>query len=242
MVHGAPDYGIYAPKATIISIEDLGELAVRLGSIVNFDRKGDVMWLDDFEDDISKWKSQLTGDRGSVLWSPNHPHSKGFSLKATTGATNEDEVYLSKFFAPPVLSRIGYEYHFTSHEKLGYIIFALQVMEGGSRKLASVKYTRATQLWQRFVTDVGWVDLSPTMELEEGEYAYNTVKFVLDFVTNYQVSLIVNKTTYDLSSFPLRTRDWDYEDGMKAEITIRNNSAAAAIIYFDSVIITQNEP
>jgi len=242
MVHGGPDYGIYAPKTTIISIEDLGELAARLGSIVNFDRKGDVLWLDDFEDDISKWRSQLTGDRGSVLWSPNHPHSKGFSLKATTGETNEDEVSLTKWFASPVLSRIGCEYHFTSHEKLGYIAFANQIMPGTGRYTGSVKYTRATKTWQYYDATEGFTDLSPTMELEEGEYAYNAVKLVMDFTTNYYVSLIVNKTTYDLSSYPLRSLDWAYEPGMRPQITIQNNSAAAAIIYFDNVIITQNEP
>jgi len=242
MVHGGPDYGIYAPKTTIISIEDLGELAVRLGSIVNFDRKGDVLWLDDFEDDITKWESELTGDRGSVLWSPNHPQSKGFSLKATTGDTNEDEVLLSKWFASPVLSRIGCEYHFISHNKLGYIIFANQIMPGVGRKWGSVKYTRATQTWQYYDVTLGWTDLSPTMELEEGEYTYNAVKLVLDFVTNYYVSLIVNKTTYDLSSYPLKPQAWLYEPGLRPTITIRNNSAAAAIVYFDSVVITQNEP
>ena len=79
MAHGARDFGIYAPKETIVTIEDLGELAVRLGSPVNYDRKGDVVWVDGFEDGIDKWDIDLTLGRGSFTWESAHSRDGGFS-------------------------------------------------------------------------------------------------------------------------------------------------------------------
>ena len=55
MGHGYPDYGTQGPVSTVHSIQDLGELAVRLGSIVTFDRRGNVLWLDGFDSGIGAW-------------------------------------------------------------------------------------------------------------------------------------------------------------------------------------------
>jgi len=54
MAHGTPDWGVTASKKTIYSLHDMGELAVRLGSIVSFDRRGDVIFSDSFQNGLGK--------------------------------------------------------------------------------------------------------------------------------------------------------------------------------------------
>jgi len=242
MVHGAPDYGIYHPKTTIISIEDLGELAVRLGSIVNFDRKGDVVWFDDFESGINQWHATTTGDRGTVLWKPTRPRNGGFSLEMVTGATNGDGVTLSKYFTLPVPSRMGFEYHFTNHLKMQHIIFGQTLSEDTARKIGNIKYDVILGLWYYYKEDVGFVALTPAMALDTSTKAFHSVKIVLDFTTNYFVSLTVNKTFYDLSSYPLRSQTLAFTPSLLLNVTVKNNSANAATVYLADVIVTQNEP
>jgi len=242
MVHGAPDFGVYTPKSTVVTLEDLAEQAVRLGSIVNFDRKGDVVWFDDFEDGIEQWTVTLTGNRGSALWSPTKPRNGSFSFELITGATNEDEVAITKYFSLPALSRMGFEYHFTSHAKLQYIIFGQAMSEDTARKIGSIKYDKVAETWYYYKEDVGWVALFPTMHLDDGGSAFHSVKIVLDFTTNYYVSLLVDKTLYDLSSYPLRSQTLAFTPSLLIQVTTRNNSAFAATVYLDDVIVTQNEP
>ncbi|GAH95398.1 unnamed protein product, partial [marine sediment metagenome] len=41
-MRGQPDYAALAPKEIAASISDMGEVAARLGSIVTYDKRGDV--------------------------------------------------------------------------------------------------------------------------------------------------------------------------------------------------------
>jgi len=49
MPRGHPDYGQAGPTSLIATVPDLGELAARLGSNNTWDRRGFILWYDDFE-------------------------------------------------------------------------------------------------------------------------------------------------------------------------------------------------
>ncbi|GAH83946.1 unnamed protein product, partial [marine sediment metagenome] len=66
MPRGQPDFGMYASASTIGSVSDLAELAVRLGSINIFDRRGKVIDFDDFEDVRKGWEFELLGGATAV--------------------------------------------------------------------------------------------------------------------------------------------------------------------------------
>ncbi|GAI56753.1 unnamed protein product, partial [marine sediment metagenome] len=79
MAHGQPDFGMYQIAKTIYRLADMGELAVRLGSIVTHDRRGDVIWMDNFDSGIAKWYQFASDDDGLVEWSAERSRSGGFS-------------------------------------------------------------------------------------------------------------------------------------------------------------------
>ena len=66
MAGETPDYGRLSAQATVFPVTDLGELAARLGSIVSHDRRGDVIWLDGFEDGLDKWQPTTSGSGAAV--------------------------------------------------------------------------------------------------------------------------------------------------------------------------------
>ncbi|GAI49683.1 unnamed protein product, partial [marine sediment metagenome] len=61
MSRGQPDYGSSAVKEVAGTLADMGELAARLSSIVEYDRRGDVVYLDDFEEPVLKWSPLAAG-------------------------------------------------------------------------------------------------------------------------------------------------------------------------------------
>ncbi|GAI87669.1 unnamed protein product, partial [marine sediment metagenome] len=90
MAHGQPDFGMYAAKETVASLADVGELAARLGSIVAQDRRGDVIFLEDFEAPILNWTG-AGPDHGEVqrLY-PDAACMGSQCVYLQTGATAED--------------------------------------------------------------------------------------------------------------------------------------------------------
>jgi len=242
MVHGGPDFGLYTPKTTVISIEDLGELAARLGSIVNFDRKGDVLWFDDFEEGIDKWVKVLTGDRGSVEWSAAYPYTKGFSALLTTGTTDEDLIGITRYFAAPVLSKIGFEITFTIDENVLEASFIIYLDDGTNIHMARIFYVQASKTWQYYDSEGDPQDLSPTIYLARGGHRPNTLKLVVDFTTGYYSHLKVNDTTFDLSTYQYRKTTGGSYKHCYFYFKIQNNAAVEATSYIDNAVVTQNEP
>lgn len=51
----APDFDKYLRNSKRHSVQDLGEVSVRLGSINTYDRRGEVLFLDDFRHGIEGW-------------------------------------------------------------------------------------------------------------------------------------------------------------------------------------------
>lgn len=55
MPHGRPDYFNLSPIVQIHATEDVGELAVRLGSFDSYDRRGNVLYMHSFADGLGAW-------------------------------------------------------------------------------------------------------------------------------------------------------------------------------------------
>jgi hypothetical protein len=93
--HGYPDYG-NDPLALALQVTDLGELAARLGSPYNILRSGKVIYMDTFEDGITRWISSISGD-GTVTQSTNKPYSGLNSLMITPSSTLNNFVGIYKY-------------------------------------------------------------------------------------------------------------------------------------------------
>ena len=66
MARGGPDYGASSARYTIFPVTDLGELAVRLGSPVAYDRQGNVIYTESFENGLAGWDTDTSGAGASV--------------------------------------------------------------------------------------------------------------------------------------------------------------------------------
>jgi len=55
MPHGAPDDSNVLKIGEDYRLDDLSELAARLGSIVNYRRTGDVYFMEDFSYGLERW-------------------------------------------------------------------------------------------------------------------------------------------------------------------------------------------
>ncbi|GAH53184.1 unnamed protein product, partial [marine sediment metagenome] len=184
MAHGQPDFGIYAAKKTVSGLADLGELAARLGSIVTFDRRGDIVWFDDFEGEVDKWYQEPSGTDAAIVVSPDAARNGSFSAKLTTGDEVNDFATIIHYLPYPVTSRVGFEISFNVENDLSELIFSQRLYDGSYEHYARLRYLPATDVLQYLDSEAEWQDLVTGLVLWAATYAFHTVKLVIDLDTH----------------------------------------------------------
>ena len=242
MTHGHPDYGIGAPVGTIYPILDVGELAARLGSPVTFDRRGNVMWYDDFEHGPNKWATSLMGAGGSVAITNEKARTGAVSCKLITGNATDDYAHIIHREPYPVLSKLGLEFSLLTAEEKAVLYFILDIYTGTYRHSAGIKLELETHTWYYRKSTGAWVALPTTAKLTQSSYTFHTVKLVIDTLTRYYMRFIGDNVSYDMSALNYRYVADNTDPLIKVQISFYPTEDASKTIYYDDVIITQNEP
>ncbi|GAH57763.1 unnamed protein product, partial [marine sediment metagenome] len=127
--HGKPDWGMQV-KSTVYTLDELSELAVRLGSEVFFDRRGDVLLIDNFENGrtMSFWEKDGAGSE--VVITADHARSGGYSTKLVGGSTDDLYADISYRLTYPVVSKFGFETHFSIPTQFDRIEFTVWYYTG----------------------------------------------------------------------------------------------------------------
>lgn len=242
MPHGQPDFGMYAVKETVSGLADIGELAVRLGSIVTFDRRGDVYWFDDFEDDITKW--MVGGDDATyeVVWSPVATHKGAFSIELKAGSGGSYYAYMRKYAAPIPLTRLGFECWYTINSNSEYIDITIGRCESGEVTYGTLRLKPATRELQYEDSKGNYQTFKTLASLETTVYHFAPMKLVIDLVTGKYVRALFLDKEYDLSSYSLRTASTAAKLSTWMQIYHKGEDGTNRSIYVDNVILTQNEP
>ena len=244
MAHGAPDYGVSASKSTVYSLQDMAELAARLGSIVTFDRRGDVIWFDDFEDGIGKWSLDGLGTGNAQEWSSVTSRSRGFSLKLTCGSDNLMLAVAWRLFAFPTLSKHGFEFSFSypDEDQVKSISIWVAIYDGVNILEAELAYEREPKTLKYYGANYDYVNLRTDLSLYGDETLTHTFKLVLDPIKKEYVRAIVNERTYDLSGNGMPYWADDRTPRVEVLIGLLGVAGVNCIAYIDDFIFTQNEP
>ena len=242
MAHGQPDFGQFTGKTTTYALSDMAELAARLGSIDTFDRRGDVVWLDNFEDNIDKWEILLGGVGAAAVLSTEAARNGARSAKLTTGNLANNYALIRKHLPSPVPSKVGFEVSFTVDDDLNGLYFALQLLDGVNRHVAMINYHPDTD--RLYYYDNAGVEqlIAAGLNLQAAIYHFHTLKLVADMVNYRYVRLILNEVTYDLSNFTMQAIPDATLPTLWAYVAAFTGVAANLSIYVDDAIITQNEP
>lgn len=242
MPHGGPDWGTLGPLGTIYTIEDLGELAARLGSIVTFDRRGNVVWLDDFESGIGKWEPYFVGTGAALASTSEAARNGAFSAELTKGTDTSDHTQMGHTWYYPTVSKVGFEVSFTSNGNLTYIIFRQQLFDGTNRHWAELRYDHITNKLQYLDKNEAYQDLATNLVLTVGYYAFHTIKIVIDIATRKYVRVILDNVEYDMSTIDYRVTAPFAILSWVQVVKIDEGIAGNQSICVDDVILTQNEP
>jgi hypothetical protein len=221
----------------------LAEQAARLGSISTFDRRGEVMFQDSFEDNLNRWVLSGAGAGYSAALSTNAARSGARSVKMITGATSGNSCVITRNLAYPALNQFGLEAHITSSVDLLKQL-TLYFVAGATAYYASLRHDGANGKLQYLNTGGTYTDIvAVAMAIDPSWNLFNSFKIVANPLTRKYVRAIVNDVSYDLSTVALRPVFFGgLTTYMAAEITIGTQENASRFAYVDDAIVTSNEP
>jgi len=244
---GRPDYSAPAPigqipKPTTYTLSDMAELAARLGSINTFDRRGDVIWLDDFEDNINKWWVYGGTAGYSFAQSNERARSGALSGKLVTGGIGENWLAVQSGIFYPVLSRVGYEISVHLHDDVETFIHYFWSQDGTHKNWFGLSWEQATRKLSVYDKTLGWTSVDNDIYLWAGGRVFSTLKLVVDLTTLKYVRAIINREAFDLSAYTVPQTALVGPPSLQIVAWIVGNPGTTPSVYIDDAIITQNEP
>jgi len=242
MVRGQRDYGMYAPKEATASVSDMGEVASRLGSIVTYDKRGDVVDLDSFETPLLRWKVTTVGATAYARFDTENCRTGSQSVKLHTHGAALDIIYLNKK-VPILLSKsLGIEISFGKLLETQWLIGYLSHYSG--TRLSQIGFYIDFNVNRIFVfsTAGAWVEVAAGVKATNAYFFFDTIKVVADFSAEYYKRLLFNSMEYDISTIPLRAINLITSPYLEPQFSLDNQGAVAGDVWLDAYILTQAEP
>ncbi|GAI60610.1 unnamed protein product, partial [marine sediment metagenome] len=113
MVHGAPDNFEVQQKVTTFRLDDMAELAVRLGAVNSADRLGDVYFFDNFANGLGNWETIPAGTGSGISSSGSIFKHKSWSCKLIGGSALGNYAYITSRQSYSQPSKMGLEVNFS---------------------------------------------------------------------------------------------------------------------------------
>lgn len=242
MPRGQPDYGMYSVKEVGGSLADMADLAVRLGSIVEYDRRGDIIFLDDFEELILKWNTPVTGV-GYVRLDSTIAKSGSQSVKLYTDAGGADTAALAKYFVVLGVLRVGIEISLSDLTDDADFIFHMTYWDGTTSWRARLWFDHSATTFYVFdeIRD-DWVEVVNYGSLRRGAKLFFPIKLVMDFVNHTYLRVMIGGSEYDLSAYTFQPIGGAGGIYLLTQFTLLNTAAVNNQCWVDDFILTMNEP
>jgi len=242
MARGTWDYGVYQTKRVGATLADMADLAVRMGSIVEYDRRGDIVSLDDFENTIIKWVGFIVG-AGAIALDSTTAKSGSQSLKITTGVLGGNRTIIRKSLITLGTLKVGAEISLCSLQAGCDFYLAILYWDGTIGRRANIWYDHSLTTF--FVEDTvagNWTFVANVGAMRAGEHLFYPMKLVADFTTNLYARFLFGGAEHPIDTIVIPPIVLAGAPYFRADIEVRNILAASEDAWVDDFIFTQNEP
>ena len=242
MAHGTPDWGLIGPKTVTYGLDDMGELAARLGSPVIWDRRGDVILLDSFEAGLGLCHITTVNPGDYYRRTTEGSLHGGLALLLHADGLATSYARAEWFSTLPGNQQVGFELSFGA--RYGYEALHWQIIwfDGTNLTLAEIRYVRASRDLEYLDSAGNYQTLQAALDLYVLLMAVHVFKLVVDFATGYYVRLIMGHHTFDMSTYALRTAASAIYPVLNARFWIDGEANEGGEAIVDRCILTQNEP
>jgi len=242
MPHGAPDWSNVVKPTVVHRLDDMAEAVVRLGSIITFDRRGDVVWFDSFKHGHNQYIKIASGTGAKVEVSTDCFRNHGFSLKLTAGSDAFRSAGIRRYF--PILESgpHGIEFSFTLTSHMEKIDLSIICRDKDIESKFEVYYSLPELRIYYLNENNTFVVLDEDVVLVSAWSFFHTWKLVWNSETGFYIRLLLDNKTYDMADKRAYVRTYIAPDYYHVALTLYGEAGYNPVIYLDDVIFTINEP
>jgi len=241
MPRGAPDYSNVRAGEPLHRLDDMAELAARLGSPVTHHRGGYIVFLDSFESGIASWQTGTSGSGASITVSSQNKRTGAFSVKMVAGSNASRSAQISRAFPHPTETVYGFEVSVMFLSAPQYLILTLSKRDGTQEHQFQVMYMSVEKEIVVTIPGGSSVVVIDDIELFVGSGLFHTFKLICDYENERYYSLTVDERIVDLSGYEPYTFNYSSSPHTNVVITVYSNVGENDTIYVDDVILTQGE-
>ena len=242
MVRTAPDYSNVRSEAPLHRLDDMAELAARLGSIATFDRAGRIVWLDDFSKGLGSWITVTNGTGADVSLVTTYPEFPPFCVLMTGGADDQRLALLIQYFAPQELSKLGTELSAGFYSDWDVFSIIMYRFDGTTRYEASVRLDYGNSRVDIKDHNGVWQKIADLPNLRQGNGCYHKIKLVADFENNVYHRLVLNQRGYKITEYAMQESASGQGEHFQLHVSHVSRAGWNDAVRVDGVVITQNEP
>lgn len=243
MTHGREDWAGTAQISGLWGVSDLGELAARLGAYSRFDRRGNLVWYNSFENGLCGWSQDA-----EVLGATYDLFSFGsltgpLALRMTASPDGETSAQLHVNLPIPPRSRMGWEVWWANViDNEGYYNIGIQMYIDGREKWAVVVFDPLTKIMSLLDDTLGLVTIAILSDAEFHDDAWHLTKLVFDANTGKYVRVQFDDVEYDVSAYSMIDVAASTKRKIMPIIRCLYSTTVTPGMNVDGAILTYNEP
>jgi hypothetical protein len=238
----SPDYSKYLPNSNRFSLNDMGELAARLGANSVYDRRGEIVWYDNFDFGLGTWQPYGSPVGWSIKVAADNSYRHPYNVKMASNPTINATAELWQVLGVWKLGRVGIEVQFAPYSYTNVVELYFQYQTGLINYYTGVRLTLSTKKVALMGSAGTYVDFGDIVPWQTGLVAYNPIKLVIDFNKGKYSRLMYGETEYNISSIPIRAIASVSSPEAFMKIKCATSTNFEAYMRLAHVILTSNEP
>jgi len=242
MAHGGPDWGGSTPTDYTHPISDIGELAARLNSIDRFDRRGNVVFLDSFEEGLAHIQYQTYGGNSFVELRRNITRTGQWAAYLFDDVAGLGQIQLFHSLGICNATRIGVEVSLTVSANTWYVRWSFDYYSGANFYAFNVRYDHVNSLLAYYNNAGGFTTFATGVTLRTVDVTWHTGKLVANLITHKYVRFILNEVEYDLANIDCYSGASAQTPHLVPGLAPERQVGVSADWYVDDWIVTINEP
>jgi len=238
----SPDWSKYLPLSKRYSLQDLGELAARIGSPITYDRRGEVLWYDQMQEGSSLWQEQAEGIGSGVKVVGTNAYWPGFALELTAGSDGQMLAAIYRYSAPSSLSKWGFEVAWWISTPFTRLDLNLNRHDGVNFQQSGLRVLGSTPKLQYKNSLGSYTDLVALAAQNSPNPTYHNLKFVADMAESEYVRVLLDENEYDLSGVSFYETVEGPIDYNYIQVLFVGSAGFNRKMQVGNVVFTSNEP
>lgn len=241
MTHGAPDDSDVVKRGDVYRLDDMAELAARLGSPAAYHRFGTVVWVDAFDGGLGGWDVDESAPDTSVYVQSDYCVRDGIAAELLNASYTHTvpDIHRRSGYYPDTL--IGFSVIYACDGAGSYVQIDLGYVANGVFYDGSIRILHASGevTYKDSVGD--YVALGTFGTMDDSAWIWYPVKLIVNTETGCYERLFIASTVFDMSNIPMSASLVLYGDHCVAGVGLYADSAGTRRLYVDDAVFTCNE-